>query len=79
MAELNFSHLEHLPEGVIALENDIVTAVNPRAKALIPALQAGQALTELPFPAVGSSGTGTFYYSGKSFRFSASREGIRHR
>ena len=75
MAELNFSLLEHLPEGVVSIEADRIAAINARAKALLPGLEVGQYLPDTPIPAQCPSGAGTFYDREQGFRFTFSQEG----
>lgn len=75
MSELNFSLLEQLPEGVVSLEAEVVTAVNAQARAFLPGLEPGQHITQTPFPPSVPTGSGTFQYKEARFRFTASSEG----
>ena len=72
MSELNFSLLEHLPEGVICVEEDHITAVNVRSRALLPGLKVGQHIRETPIPAAAPNSTGIFSGQEQSYRFSTS-------
>lgn len=77
MSELNFSLLEHLPEGIILMENGLVSAINARGRELLPALTPGSPLPEGLLPAENTPGNGFFQLNGQRCQFSVSGDARR--